>query len=110
MKVFFIVLDSCAFTHDAFNMLDSVIRKNPTTVTSMKHNVCKYKTKVNKKNVNIEVVVVESAQPNGNGRKRLDYISKATKRNISAFPTILKQKEASTSRCLRPWSARVKTF
>ena len=49
MKVFFIVLDSCVFTHDAFNMLDSVIRKNLTTVTSMKHNVCKYKTKVNKK-------------------------------------------------------------
>jgi hypothetical protein len=92
MKVFVIVLDSCRFTHDAFSMLDGIIRKNTTTVTSMKHNVCKYKTKINKKTTNIEVVVVESAQPNGNGRKRLDYISKAAKRNISAFPTILKQK------------------
>lgn len=91
MKVFIVVLDLCTFTKNVFKMLDDFVKKNQVTVVGVKNNVYKYKSKINKKKVSIELVVVESNNPDGCGRKRLNDISKATKRNIIAFPTILKQ-------------------
>tara|TARA_Y100000389_G_C17400230_1_gene484897 strand:- start:636 stop:983 length:348 start_codon:yes stop_codon:yes gene_type:complete len=92
MKIFIVVLDLCVHTKGVFKMMNGFIKKYPTTVVSVRNNVYKYRAVVNKKKVSIEVVSVESSNPDGSGRRRLDEISKATKRNIAAFPTILKQK------------------
>lgn len=91
MKVFFIVLDSCAHTYGAFKMLNSVISKRQANVVSVAPNVYKYRFNVDKKMIDLEVIVVESNNLNSNSNNYIHKVSKSLKRNISAFPTIIKK-------------------
>ena len=67
-----------------------VISKRNATVVSVEPGVFKYKFDVGKKTIHLEVVVVEACNPEGHGNKYMHKVSKMTKRNISAFPSVIK--------------------
>lgn len=90
MRVFFVVLDSCPHTTTAFKMLNRVISKRNATVVSVEPGVFKYKFDVGKQTIHLEVVVVEACNPRGGGNTYIHKVSKISKRNISAYPDIIK--------------------